>query len=305
MILLDMNISNLKTYFFVILCVLFWSGNFVLGRFVHNDIEPIELAFFRWFFVFIITLPILIIKFNKLFKIFTQNYVILISLALLGISGFNTILYIALTTTTATNALIINSSIPVLIIIISYFILKISVTRIQFGGVILSTLGVLYIVLKGDINNLLTLEFNNGDFLVILSSFIWALYSVIVKFKPKELHDIEFFTTIVFLGMLFLLPLYLYQGYSLQQEINLVSKNYYVFMYVSVFASTLSYYFWHYGIHHIGASKTGQFTHLMPIFGSFWAYIFLGETLEIYHLIGILGIALGIYLSLFYRQNSF
>jgi len=293
----------LKTYFFLVLCVLFWSGNFILGRFIKDDITPLEMAFFRWLFVLIIISPILIIRYKKIYKVFKANALILIILAAFGITIFNTILYVGLTMTTATNALIINSSIPILILVLSYFILKQKITSNQIFGIILSTTGVIYLILQGNINNILSLEFNQGDLWVIMSSVSWALYSTIVKLKPKGLNDFEFFSTIVFLGFFMLLPIYLYQGYDLAHEINLVKENYLIFGYVSIFASSLSYYFWHYGIHHIGAAKTSQFTHLMPVFGAILAYIFLDERLQFYHIIGVILIAIGIYLSLFYKKS--
>ena len=120
-----------------------------------------------------------------------------------------------------------------------------------------------------------------------------------MKYKPKTLNNIEFFATLVFIGFLILLPIYLYQGYTIEREIEILKSNYIFFIYMSIFASTLSYYFWNYGIDHIGASKTGQFIHLMPVFGTILAYIFLGERLLLYHIFGAVLVAIGIYLSLF------
>jgi len=293
-----------KTYSFLVLCVLFWSGNFVLGRFVKDDIQPLELAFFRWLFVLIIISPVLLLNFSKLLKIVKQNFWIVLVLSILGITFFNTILYIGLTMTTSTNALIINSSIPILILVLSFFILKQNITTSQTIGILLSTFGVLFLVLQGKFENILSLEFNEGDIWVIVSSLIWALYSVLMKFKPKEFNDVEFFAVIVFFGFIVLLPIYFYQGYELSHELELLKSNYLVFIYVSVFASTLSFYFWHYGIDKIGASKTGQFTHLMPLFGAFLAHIFLGEVLETYHILGMILIFIGIYLSSFYKTRK-
>ena len=293
-----------KTYSFLVLCVLFWSGNFVLGRFVKDDIEPLELAFFRWLFVLIIISPILIKNYVKIFKVVKKNFKIVLLLSVLGISSFNTILYFGLSMTTSTNALIINSSVPILILVFSFFILKQKITTNQSFGILLSTIGVLYLVLQGKFENILLLEFNQGDIWVITSSFIWALYSVLMRFKPKEFNDVEFFAVIVFFGFIALLPVYFYQGYTVAHELELLKSNYFVFIYVSVFASTLSFYFWHYGIDKIGASKTGQFTHLMPLFGAFLAYVFLGEVLQIYHILGMILIFIGIYLSLFYKPRT-
>ena len=260
------------------------------------------MAFFRWLFVLFIISPILIFRFKNIYKVFKQNYFILFILSIIGITAYNSIVYFALTITTSTNALMINSTVPILILILSFFILKQKLILHQILGIILSTLGVSFLILKGDLSNILSLNFNQGDLWVMLSSFGWALYSVLIKFKPKALNNFELFATLVFLGFILLLPVYLYQGYTLQQELNILKSNYLSFIYISVFASCLSYYFWHYGIDHIGASKTAQFVHLMPIFGTTLAYLFLGERLMYYHFVGAILIALGIYLSLFYKK---
>ena len=294
----------LKTYVFLILCVLFWAGNFVLGRFIKDDITPFEMSFFRWLFVLIIVSPILVIRFKNIYRVFIQNYFILLILSALGITAYNTFLYIALTKTTTTNALMINSTVPILILILSYFILKQKIVLHQFIGIIFSTLGVVFLILKGDFTNILSLTFSQGDLWIMLSSLSWAFYSVLMKFKPKGLNNFELFSILVFLGFMILLPIYLYQGYSIEQELNILFTHYTIFIYISVFASTLSYYFWHYGIDNIGASKTGQFVHLMPIFGTSLAYIFLGERFLAYHFVGAFLIAIGIYLSLFYKTNT-
>lgn len=292
----------MKIYILLVLCVFFWSANFVIGRSISGVIEPIELAFFRWFGVFMVTLPLFIVHFSKIMQAIKAHFLVLVTLSALGIAAFNTLLYIGLQDTTATNALLINSSIPILILFLSVILLHKQISARQTLGIVLSTLGVIFLVLKGDVHNIVLLNFNQGDFWVITSSLCWATYSVLVKFRPTTLTSFEFFLATVFLGVLMLLPFYLYQGYSWQREVSILQSHYAVVAYVILFTSILSYYLWHRGIAQIGADRTGQFTHLMPIFGSFLAYFFLGETLEIYHLIGIIFIGIGIYLSLFARR---
>ncbi|WP_263833647.1 DMT family transporter [Sulfurospirillum oryzae] len=293
----------MHVYFLLVLCVLFWSANFVIGRFVAGAIEPWELAFFRWLGVFIVTLPFLLLHVNKIWSALKNHFGILVLLSALGIAAFNTLLYIGLQKTTATNALLINSSIPIIILFLSFIILKTTITARQIVGIVLSTLGVVFLVLKGDVSSLLSLSFNQGDFWVIASSLCWASYSVLVKFRPSSLSSFEFFITTVSLGVLMLLPFYVAQGYTLEREVMIVTNHSWVIAYVVLVTSILCYYLWHKGIAHIGADKTGQFTHLMPLFGSFLAYIFLGERLEWYHLGGIVLIGGGIYLCLFVKKK--
>ncbi|MDD4506893.1 MAG: DMT family transporter [Sulfurospirillaceae bacterium] len=294
----------MKIYVLLVLCVLFWSANFVIGRAVSGVIEPIELAFFRWSGVFFVTLPFFIYHFRKIFDAIKTHFWVMIALSFLGISGFNTLLYIGLQDTTATNALLINSSIPILILFLSALILKKAISAKQTIGIILSTLGVVFLVLKGDVQNIFLLNFNQGDFWVITSSLCWASYSVLIKFRPSTLSSFEFFIAIVFMGVLMLLPFYMYQNYTWERELGILSTYYGFVAYIVFFTSILSYYLWHKGIAQIGADKTGQFTHLMPLFGSFLAYVFLGERLEFYHLGGVVLIGFGIYLSLFSKVVS-
>ncbi len=250
-------------------------------------------------------LPIFIRSFQGIFGAFKSHFVILSLLSLLGITGFNTLLYVGLQTTTATNALLINSSVPVLILLFSYFILKINVSLKQSAGIFLSTCGVIFLIIKGEVLNLSSITLNSGDFWVIASSLSWALYSVLVRFKPKNLSHVEFFTGTVYMGLFWLIIIYSFLDYSPATDLRLLEKYYPQFLYVAIFPSVLSYYFWHQGIKELGANKTGQFTHLMPLFGAVLAYIFLDERLHSYHIIGALFIAVGIYLSLFSKTETY
>lgn len=297
-------ISTQRVYILLALCVLFWSGNFIVGRYVNESIEAIELSFFRWLFTLIFLLPSLFfINIQRIKQAIKENFKILIVLSFLGITLFNTIVYLALNTTTATNALLINSITPILILILSYFILKAKITKLQTTGIILSTVGVIFLVLKGDFSNLLYIVLQEGDLLILISSLTWATYSVLLKFKPKGLTHLELFVTLVFMGFILILPFYFYQGYTIEREVTLLKEQWHIFLYVSIFPSILSFYFWHIGVDTISASKTGQFAHLMPIFGSILAFIFLEEKLATYHIAGAVMIALGIYLSLFLKTN--
>jgi len=254
--------------------------------------------------VAILVFPILIKNFSIIIKAIKNNFLLLNVLALLGITSFNTILYVGLNYTKATNALLINSFVPIMILVMSYFILKIKIKFIQLLGILLSTFGVFFLILRGELSSINSLQLNHGDIWVLCASFTWALYSILVKFRPKELKDFEFFTAIVYIGLFWLIMIYLYMDYSIAEDIRLTQRHYDSFIYIALFPSVLSYYFWHKGIKKIGANKTGQFTHLMPLFGSLLAYLFLDEQLSSYHLIGAVFIGFGIYLSLFINKDK-
>lgn len=293
----------MKYYIFLVLAVLFWSGNFIFGRLVSSSIEPMQLSFFRWFFVLILLLPYILLHHKNILSVFKKKYILIIIFGALGIAGFNTFLYYGLQTTTATNALLINSSTPIFIIVLSALIFRTTITKLQLSGVLLSTLGVIYLILKGDINHILELKFTVGDLWIIAACIDWALYTVMLKFKPKELNAFEFLGLTTFIGTIILASIFFYQGYSFEFSFLEKDEVLYSLIYIVIFPSILSFYFWNISTMEVGVNKTGQFTHLMPIFGAVLAYIFLGEVLEFYHFVGIILIGTGIYLSMFLKRE--
>ena len=293
----------MKYYIFLVLAVLFWSGNFIFARLVSNSIEPMQLSFFRWFFVLILLLPYLLFHYKNIQKVFKKEYFLIIIFSVLGIVGFNTFLYYGLQTTTATNALLINSSTPMFIIVISTLIFKTKITKLQLLGVLVSTLGVIYLILKGQINHIFELKFTVGDLWIILACVDWALYTILLKYKPKELNAFEFLGLTAFIGAIILYLIFLFQGYSFEFSFLENKDVFYSLIYIVIFPSILSFYFWNISTIELGANKAGQFAHLMPIFGAVLAYVFLDEVLEFYHFVGILLISSGIYLSIFFKRE--
>lgn len=286
-----------RPYLYLVLCVLFWSGNFILGRFIHDELEPIQLAMYRWAGVLIILMPYLIRNNKVIFSTFKSHFWMLLLLSILGVSSFNTILYIGLQDTTATNALLINSATPITIVLLSVVILKSKIRPLQIIGIFLSMLGVIHLALHGEWERFLTLSFGEGDIWVITASSIWALYSVLVRFRPPNFEG--YFATTVLLGTIVLYGVFWQMDYKFFDFLGFSWPAKLTILYTIVFPSMLSYHFWHYGIAHIGPEKSGQFVHLMPIFGSILAFIFLGERFYMYHLGGALLVGFGIYLSLF------
>jgi drug/metabolite transporter (DMT)-like permease len=125
-----------------------------------------------------------------------------------------------------------------------------------------------------------------------------------VKLRPKEILDFDYFSIIVLLGTPFILLLYIIAGAPSNLELKTITTHIYPLLYISFLSSIASYIFWHYGIDTIGANKTSQFTYLMPVIGALIAYIFLDEKLELFHLVGMIFIGIGIYISLFLTKKE-
>jgi len=280
-------------YLLLILTTLFWSGNFVISRGMHADIPPLSLAFWRWVAAFAI---LCLFSASQLYsqRDCLRDHLGFITIqGLLGVAGFNTFIYLAMQTTTAINAVLINSCIPVLIVLCSWIIYREVMGVRQYLGVVISLSGVVLIISRGKIDYLLSVRFNRGDILVLAAALIWALYSTNLRKYPKELHPLAYLSGIVITGLIALLPLYLIELYFVG-GFTITGASLSTILYVAVFASVLAFIFWNRAVRTIGANRAGPFIHLMPVFSTILAVIFLGETIHGYHLQGITLIFTGI-----------
>ncbi|MCX8083579.1 MAG: DMT family transporter [Calditerrivibrio sp.] len=283
-------------YLFLIGAALFWSGNFVLSRGINNIIPPVSLGFWRWVLAGVILLPFSYKYLIRDCEIIKSNFRYLNLLAFLGVTCFNPLIYVAVHYTTAINAVLVNSFVPILILVISLFMYKEAPHLNQIFGIIFSMVGITVIMLKGDLNSIYSFKFNIGDILVFLAAFTWALYTVLLKKLPKDIHPIAFLQIIIFLGLLYMFPFYILE-YITKGGFVLEVKTALSILYVALFASVFAFIMWNRAVKEIGANRAGPFVHLMPVFGTILAIVFLGEKLYIYHIVGIFLVFVGIFLA--------
>lgn len=283
-------------YLLLVLTTLFWSGNFVISRAMHFAIPPFALSFWRWTVALVILAAFGLQPIIKQRQEVWQYRKFLTVQGIAGVSGFNSLVYLAMQSTTAINAVLVNSCIPVLIVVFSWLLFKDRISLRQGVGVITSLFGVLLIICHGRLANLLHLHINQGDLYIVGAAFCWAFYSANLKNYPRGLHPFAYQTGIVIIGLLVLLPFYLYeiqQGRSF--AVNL--PNLATIWYVAVFASVLAFLFWNRAIAELGANIAAPFIHLMPVFSTILAVLFLDEKLTGNHLVAILFIFSGILLA--------
>ena len=280
---------------------LFWSGNFVLGRAVSDNIAPLTLSYLRWSIALLIILPFTLGGLIKQRRLIRDNIAVLIFLGVIGVAGFNTFAYLGLQHTSATNALLINSFIPILIIVLSSIYPGIPITLSKMAGVLLSSAGVILLVIRGDWDNLTNLEVNQGDLWILLAALTWAVYSIGLRKRPAELTAPVFLTFTMIIGVLVLSPFF-WLNLLGETKFEMTSGNLLVVFYVAVFASIGAFLFWNQGVKVVGAGIAGQFIHLMPVFGTIMAVGFLSEQLFWFHGVGALAIGAGIFWTLKYAN---
>lgn len=280
----------------LLLASLFWAGNTVIARGVVGEVPPFALSFWRWLLALVFLLPVGIRPVQAQWPLVRRQLPLLAALAATSVAAYNTLLYLALQTTTAINATLVASSMPVMIILLSWVWLGERVGWAQALGVLLSLIGVVAVIARGDFGLLADLRFQTGDLWVLAAVFSWAVYSVMLRRHPTGLTPMALLTVLVALGVPFILPFY---AWEMAQGLGfaVTPTTLMVMLYVGLFPSVLAYYFWNEGVAAVGANTAGLYAYLMPVFTAFLAVLFLGEALRWFHIAGLALIVLGIGLA--------
>jgi drug/metabolite transporter (DMT)-like permease len=284
-----------RPYILLSLAVLFWSGNFILGRAFHSDIPPVALAFWRWACASLLIIGPAFKHLRRDWPEIFRNWPTVLLLSVLGIAAFNTLVYSGLQYTQAINAFLMQSLMPVLIVALSFIVFRERIRIFQAVGILISLSGAAAIITRGDLGNIMSLQFNHGDLLVSSAVICYAGYSVMLRKRP-HIHPLSFIAVTFWLGTMIIFPLYLWESLNVR-VMNLEISSFVVIGYVAIFPSILSYLCFNRGVELIGANRAGLFIHLMPVFGTLMAIIFLHERFLWFHAIGIVLIAAGIYLA--------
>jgi len=274
----------------------FWACNWIIGRGLHDDVPPLAMTFYRWLFAIAILAPFAWRGVRREWPLIRSSWRVLLPLGMVGIGSHNALAYVGLNYTTATNGVILNSFIPVMIIALSWLFLRERLARRQLAGVLISLCGVLVILSHGSWAELAAFELNRGDVFVMLSMLLWSIYTIGLRWRPAGLSLLSFLFTIAVIGDVVVLPLYLVET-ALVRPMEWSWTALAALLSVATFPSVLAYIFWNRGVEQVGASVAGLFVHLMPVFGVLLAWLVLGERLLPFHVGGIALILTGIWLT--------
>ena len=287
---------HVSPYLLLTLTPLFWSCNWIIGRGLHDQVPPLAMTFYRWLFALAILAPFAIPHAIRDWPAIRRGAKALIPLGIAGIGSHNALAYVGLNYTTATNGVLLNSVIPVVIVALSFVFLRERLSVRQALGIAISLGGVLAILSHGSLSELRALELNRGDVFVLLSLLLWSLYTIGLRWRPPGLSMLSFVFALAVIGDLAILPLYLAES-ALGRPMVWTWGAFAALAGVGLFSSVLAYIFWNRGVEQVGASVAGLFVHLMPVFGALLAWLFLDERMRAFHVIGIALILTGIYLT--------
>jgi drug/metabolite transporter (DMT)-like permease len=286
---------NNQPYLLLSLAALFWAGNIVLGRYAAEHVPPMTLTCIRWIGSCVILLPFAWPHLKRDWPALRSRLPLLIGLSAAGFSINNVLSYWGLQYTQALNALLIQSSGPLFIALWALLLFGVRLTWAQLAGIALSLLGVLIILLRGDLAALGAIRFNLGDLMTTGALISFGLYSVLMLLRPVT-HQLSLICFTMACGALLLLPFSIWE-YTNGIRLKFDALTIVTLGYVVTFPSALAYMFFNRGIAVIGPNRAAPFFHLMPVFGSIMAILLLGEEPRLFHLIGYAMVFAGVVIA--------
>jgi drug/metabolite transporter (DMT)-like permease len=276
------------------LTALFWAGNIVLARYVAGHVPPLTLSCVRWIGAFLMLLPFAWPHLARDWPALRAKLPLLVVLSATGFAINNALSYWALQYTQALNALLIQSSGPLFVALWSLWF-GVRLTWAQLAGIAISLVGVLTIILRGDFGALAGIQFNKGDLMFAGGLLAFGLYAALMPRRPKT-HQLSLISFTIGCGALLLLPFSIWEystGFTLKFDALTVAT----LVYVVIFPSTLAYLFFNRGIALIGPNRAAPFFHVVPVFGSIMAIVFLGEQPQAFHIIGFALVLSGVFVA--------
>ena len=284
--------SKYRIWLLLVVCNLFWAGNYVFGKYVVAEMSPLWITFSRWAVASLILLTIAHFHEKPKWRSVRKQWPALVVLGLLGFVGYNLVLYSALDYTSSTNAALVSALGPGMIAIFSLYMLKEKITKIQVIGLGVSLFGVLVVLTGGNITRVFRATYNRGDVLMLAAVVMWTLYSIMGK-KLKEIPPITATAVAAFFATMMMAPFAIAQGIDIGTISSLAITG---ILYMIVFPSVGSFVFWNMSVREIGATQAGIFLNLIPVFTALISWT-LGEPATASQIGGGLLVFSGVYLT--------
>jgi drug/metabolite transporter (DMT)-like permease len=274
------------------LASLFWSGNFIAGRALRGQVDPLTLNFSRWALALLLMGPFVWRDVVANMPVLRREWRFILALGATGIAAFHTLVYFALERTTATDALLILALAPAATVAGAAVLGSEPLKRVQVFGTLLSLIGAALLITCGKLPTS-TGVFNAGDLVMVLAVIVWAAYSLLLRRRPADLSQAAALSASIVAALVLLAPfLFLFAPAPLAGVSSLPVLL--CVAYVALFASALGFLFWSQGVSQLGAARASQFVQLMPLFGAALSYLILGETLTATQIGGAILVMLGI-----------
>ncbi len=268
-------------FLFPLGAVVIWAINSVVSKLSVGVITPEAISFYRWIIALVMLTPFILPSVIRNRAALSREWLKLLVLGALGMVLYQSLAYYAAQTVSALFIGIIVASIPLLTIIFSLFILRLTPTLGIVFGAILSFAGLTWLISQGHPQQLLSHGLGRGELMMIVAAAAYALYGVLTKRWSMNLPQWQSLYVQILFAVLLLIP-----GFLLTPDIALTTHNLPLVLYAAIPASIAAPWLWIQGVIRLGANTASIFLNLSPVFTAIIAIIFLHEKLHSWHWIG-------------------
>lgn len=286
-----------QPYLLLLLSALFWGGNIIAGKYAIGELDPFGLSAMRWIVAFLVILPFALPAIRREWPEIRRGMGWLAFYGALGFTSFNALLYGAATFTSAVNIAMIQAAIPVLVMLGNFLIFRVRASLLHILGVVLTVYGVIHVATHGAPLRLIGLDVNLGDAMMLVASVLYALHSLLLRYKPR-IGWMSFIAGTSFFAMIAAIGYQVVFGTGIAGLAGDVAAmswlGWAVVIYVALLPSIVAQMTYARGVELIGPNRGSLFINLIPVFGALLAVLMLGETLDMFHIVAALFIMAGI-----------
>ncbi|HLJ22080.1 MAG TPA: DMT family transporter, partial [Stellaceae bacterium] len=203
------RLKLLLPYAGLVVTTLCWAGNWVVGRAIRGEMPPVALNFWRWTVALTVLTPFALPRVIGKGRVLRRHWALLLGLAATGVVAFQVLAYVGLRSTETVNAVLLNSAAPLFIILCAWLVDGDRASRWQLLGMLASFLGIVVIIERGDLLQVVHFRFAPGDLVILAAMPCWGVYCTLLKRRPRELDGLGLLFVLSFLGVLMLAPMYL------------------------------------------------------------------------------------------------
>jgi drug/metabolite transporter (DMT)-like permease len=275
-----------------------WASNAIVGRMAAGTIPPLTLNFLRWVVALAVLLPFIFAQLKVDWSLGRQHWKLFAATGFLSTTCYNALQYLALITSSPINIALITAAGPIFTLLVGRAFFSAHIGRAAALGAVLSILGVAWVLLRGEIQNLTHVAFVSGDLFMLFAIGLWSVYTWLLRERPKAMSGYSVLALQMIWGLAFAVPMVLAEvlwgGYpSVQWDAHALG----MVVYVALGPALLAYICWQRAVALTGSQLPMFFLNLTPVFAAILAVLLLGEFPNSYHYIGLVLIVLGIVLS--------
>jgi drug/metabolite transporter (DMT)-like permease len=277
---------------------LMWASNAIVGRMAAGTIPPLTLNFLRWVVALAVLLPFIFAQLKVDWSLGRQHWRLFAATGFLSTTCYNALQYLALITSSPINIALITAAGPIFTLLVGRAFFSAHIGRAAALGAVLSILGVAWVLLRGEIQNLTQVAFVSGDLFMLFAIGLWSVYTWLLRDRPKAMSGYSVLALQMIWGLAFAVPMVLAEvlwgGYPpVQWDAHALG----MVVYVALGPALLAYICWQRAVALTGSQLPMFFLNLTPVFAAILAVLLLGEFPKSYHYIGLALIVLGIVLS--------